>query len=137
MKLSTTFSAIAATLLLTSTATQLLAQSSNTTRPLGNEPGYGRTLAPAERGGMRNRMSQLSELQAAGTLSPQEAAWLTQTHQRQGNALNQRRGGNGGGKGGGQCGGKGNRGGKGGGNGNGPGDGSGPRSTDGTCLLEQ
>ncbi|MHC1767502.1 MAG: hypothetical protein AB9869_25025 [Verrucomicrobiia bacterium] len=74
---------IMAALLLSSSATALLAQDAATpTCPLENELGYGRALTPEQRIAHRAVVQQLvTELQAkreAGTITPDESAWLEQ-----------------------------------------------------------
>ncbi len=132
MKTKTIIKSIAAALLLSGSATVLLAQNAATpTCPFGHEPGYGRSLTPDQRAEHRNAVQQLvAELRAkrdAGTITAEEAAWLEQVERRGGMCINGAP--------------RGPRAGKGQGVGNGAGqckrqglrDGTGPRSADGTC----
>ncbi|MHC1767006.1 MAG: hypothetical protein AB9869_22345 [Verrucomicrobiia bacterium] len=125
---------IVAALLLSSSATGLLAQDAATpTCPLGHEPGYSQTLTPEQRIAHRAVVQKLvTELRAkreAGTINAEELAWLGQFENRGGRCLN-------GGP-------RGPRAGKGQGQGQGAGyghrrglrDGNNPRSVDGTCPL--
>ncbi|MHC1763616.1 MAG: hypothetical protein AB9869_04815 [Verrucomicrobiia bacterium] len=125
---------IVAALLLSSSATALLAQDAATpTCPLGHAPGYGQTLTPEQRAAQRAIVQQLvTELQAkreAGTINAGELAWLAQFENRGGRCINGEP--------------RGPRAGKGPGQGQGAGyghqrgqrDSTGPRSVDGTCPL--
>jgi hypothetical protein len=92
MKATTLVISIMAAMLLSGSATVLLAQNAATpTCPLGQEPGYGRTLTPEQRAEHRAAMQQLvSELRAkrdAGTITAEEAAWLAQVEQRGGKCI--------------------------------------------------
>jgi hypothetical protein len=80
-----------AALLLTGSATVLPAQNATPTCPLGNEPGYGRSLTPEQRVEHRAAMQQwVTELRAkrdAGTITAEESAWLEQVEQRGGKCI--------------------------------------------------
>ncbi|MHC1767425.1 MAG: hypothetical protein AB9869_24625 [Verrucomicrobiia bacterium] len=123
---------IVAALLLSSSATALLAQDAATpTCPLGHEPGYGQTLTPEQRIAHRAVVQQMvTELQAkreAGTINAEELAWLGQFENRGGRCINGEPRGPRAGKGQGQGAGFGHR--------RGLRDGNGPRSVDGTCPM--
>jgi hypothetical protein len=128
MKATTLVKSIVAAMLLSGSATVLLAQTAATpTCPFGHEPGYGRTLTPEQRAVQRAAMQQLvTELRAkrdAGTATTEELAWLAQVEQRGGKCIggpNQGRG-------------KGPRDGTGNQHRRGLRDGTGPRSADGAC----
>jgi len=116
MKTTTIVKSIVAAILLTGSATILMAQAAAApTCPLGHEPGYGRSLTPEQRAVQRAAMQQLAtELRAkrdAGTITAEEAAWLAQVEQRGGKCIN----------------------GAGQGHRRGLRDGTGPRNADGTC----
>lgn len=132
--------AIVAALLLCGSTIILPAQSTTPVCPLGNEPGYGRTLTPEQRAEHRAAMQKLvADLQAkakSGVLTAEEEALLARIEQRGGMCLTGTPRGCGMGKG--QCAGNGAGQGMGMGRGQGMGrglrDGTGPRSADGTCL---
>ncbi len=136
--------AIVAALLLCGSTIILPAQSTTPVCPLGNEPGYGRTLTPEQRAEHRAAMQKLvADLQAkakSGVLTAKEEALLAQIEQRGGMCLTGTP--RGCGMGNGQCAGNGaGRGqgmgmgmGRGQGMGRGLRDGTGPRSADGACL---
>jgi hypothetical protein len=92
MKTTTLVTSIMAAMLLSGSATLLLAQTAATpTCPFGHEPGYGRTLTPEQRAVQRAAMQQLvTELRAkrdAGTATAEELAWLEQVEQRVGKCI--------------------------------------------------
>jgi hypothetical protein len=92
MKATTLVTSIMAAMLLSGSATVLLAQTAATpTCPFGHEPGYGRTLTPEQRAVQRAAMQQLvTELRAkrdAGTITAEESAWLAQVEQRGGKCI--------------------------------------------------
>jgi hypothetical protein len=92
MKATTLVTSIMAAMLLSGSATVLLAQTAATpTCPFGHEPGYGRTLTPEQRAVQRAAMQQLvTELRAkrdAGTATAEELAWLEQVEQRVGKCI--------------------------------------------------
>lgn len=127
---------IVAALLLSGSATALLAQEAATpTCPLGHAPGYGQTLTSEQRIAHRGVVQQMvTELQAkreAGTITAEELIWLGQFENRGGRCTNGQprglRAGKGQGQGQGQGAGFGHR--------RGLRDGTGPRSVDGTCPL--
>ena len=114
--------AIVASLLLCGSTLILPAQSPTAVCPLGNEPGYGRTLTPEQRVEHRAAMQKLvADLQAkakSGGLTAEEEALLDQIEQRGGTCLTGTPRGCGMGQG----------------MDMGLRDGTGPRSADGTCL---
>ncbi len=92
MKTKTIIKSIAAALLLSGSATVLLAQNAATpTCPFGHEPGYGRSLTPEQRAVQRAAVQQLvTELRAkrdAGTIKAEESASLAQVEQRGGRCI--------------------------------------------------
>ena len=126
---------IVAALLLCGSTIILPAQSATAVCPLGNEPGYGRTLTPEQRvehrAAMQKLVAGLYEKEKNGTLTADEEALLAQIKQRGGPCLTGAP--RGGGMGRGWCGGN--------GAGQGQGmrwglrDGTGPCSAAGTCIL--
>jgi hypothetical protein len=126
---------LAAFALLTATSTGLLAQTATPVCPLGNQPGYGRSLTPEQRAehraAMQAHVAEMRQKQADGSITAEEEAWLQQAEQRGGPCIMGTPRGPGGGKGLGA--------GKGKGNGQGQGkraglrDGTGPRCADGVC----
>jgi len=79
-----------AALLLAGSSIMLTAQTAPTQPvcPLGNQPGYGRTLTPeqrmAHRAVVQQYVAELRQKQAKGTLTAEEQAWLKQVEQRGG-----------------------------------------------------
>jgi hypothetical protein len=128
--------AIVAALLLSGSTLILPAQSNTAACPLGNEPGYGRTLTPEQRAEHRAAMQKLvADLQAkakSGVLTAEEEALLAQIEQRGGMCLTGTPRGCGMGQG--RCAGNGAGQGMGMGMRRGLRDGTGPRSLDGTCV---
>jgi hypothetical protein len=128
MKTTNIIKSVVAAVLLSGSATILMAQTAATpTCPFGHEPGYGRSLTPEQRAVQQAAMQQLvTELRAkrdAGTITAEESAWLAQVEQRGGKCIggpNQGRG-------------KGPRDGTGNQHRRGLRDGTGPRNADGTC----
>jgi zinc and cadmium transporter len=92
MKATTLVKSIVAAMLLTGSATVLLAQNAATPScPFGHEPGYGRSLTPEQRAVQQAAMQQLvTELRAkrdAGTITAEESAWLAKVEQRGGKCI--------------------------------------------------
>jgi hypothetical protein len=146
MKMTHITRSIVAAVLLSGSATGLLAQNTaNSPCPFGHEPGYGRNLTPEQRAEHRAAVQQyVAELhpkQANGTMTAEEQAWLKQAQERGGRCITGTPRGPGAGKGlrAGQGAGKGPGAGQGAGKGHRRGlrDGTGPRNGDGTCVLDQ
>ena len=146
MKITHIMKAIVAALLLSGSATVLLAQdAASSPCPFGHEPGYGRSLTPEQRAAhqavVQQYLAALRQKQANGTMTAEEQAWLQQAQERGGRCITGTPRGPGAGKG--------LRAGQGAGKGPGPGqgagqrhrrglrDGTGPRQGDGTCPLGQ
>lgn len=117
--------------LLSGFSTVVQAQNATRTCPLGNEPGYGRTLTAEQRAeqcaAVRQQVAELQQKRTQGTLTADEAAWLQQVGQRCGPCVT------GSPRGRGACLGQGARNGGGQRQRNGLRDGTGPRNADGTC----
>jgi len=145
MKMTHLTRSIVAAVLLSGSATVLLAQNAaNPACPFGHEPGYGRSLTPEQRAAhhavVQQYLTELRQKQANGTLSAEEQAWLKQAEERGGRCITGTPRGPGAGKG--------LRAGQGAGKGPGPGqgagqrhrrglrDGTGPRHGDGTCVVD-
>lgn len=93
MKMTTIIKSIVAAVLLSGSATVLLAQDAAApTCPLGHEPGYGRSLTPEQRAVQRAVVQQMiAELRAkvdAGTITVEEKAWLESVEKRGGMCIN-------------------------------------------------
>jgi hypothetical protein len=133
MKTSMITKSFLAFLLILGATAILPAQSAKPVCPLGNQPGYGRTLTPEQRAQHRTAVQQmvteLRQKQANGTLTAEEKTWLQQVEQRGGMCIN----GTPRGPGAGQGPGAGNCAGACRGQGKGLRDGTGPRSANGTC----
>jgi hypothetical protein len=133
MKTMTIIKSILAAVLLSSSMAILMAQAATPACPLGHEPGYGRTLTPAQKAeqcaAVQQLVAELRQKQAQGTLTAEEQAWLKQVEQRCGQCVNGKGWGSGAAKGQGACGGKGQ------GKGQGLCDGTGPRGGSGNCPL--
>jgi len=146
MKMTHLTRSIVAAVLLSGSATVLLAQNATSSPcPFGHEPGYGRNLTPEQRAAhqavVQQYVAELRQKQANGTMTTEEQAWLKQAEERGGRCINGTPRGPGASKGlrVGQGAGKGPGNGQGAGKGHRRGlrDGSGPRSADGTCPLGQ
>jgi hypothetical protein len=133
MKTTTMFKSLMAAVLLSGSATILMAQTPTPVCPLGHEPGYGRSLTPEQKAAqcaaVQQLVAELRQKQAQGALTAEEQAWLKQVEQRGGQCLTGTPRGPGAGKGQGVGGGTGQ------GKRHGLRDGTGPRSADGTCPL--
>jgi hypothetical protein len=131
MKTTTIIKSIVAAVLLTSSATILIAQTTTPTCPLGHEPGYGRSLSATQKAeqcaAVQQLVAELRQKQAKGTITTEEQVWLKQVEQRGGQCVTGTPRCSGAGKGKGTCGGS--------GKGQGLRDGTGPRSVDGTCPI--
>ncbi len=131
MKKTIILKSIIAAMLLVSSATVLLAQTTTApTCPLGHEPGYGRSLTPEQRTAQRAVVQQLvNELRgkrAAGAITAEELAFLDQIEKRGGMCINGVPRGPGAGRGPANGSGLGQR--------RGLRDGTGPRCANGTCA---
>ena len=133
MNTTTIIKSIVAAVLLSSSATILMAQTGTPACPLGHEPGYGRSLTGAQKAeqcaAVQKMLAELGQKQAKGTLTAEEKAWLQQFEQRGGQCVAVAPKGVGAGKDQGVCSGVGQC------KGQGLCDGTGPRSTDGTCPI--
>jgi Spy/CpxP family protein refolding chaperone len=83
MKMTHITRSIVAAVLLSGSATVLLAQNAaNSPCPFGHEPGYGRTLTPEQRAAhqavVQQYLTELRQKQANGTMTAEEQAWLKQ-----------------------------------------------------------
>jgi hypothetical protein len=86
MKTSTIAKTLLAAVLLSGTGTVLLAQTPAPACPLGQAPGYGRTLDATQRAehraAMETYVAGLRQKEAQGTLTADEQAWLQQAAQQ-------------------------------------------------------
>jgi hypothetical protein len=133
MKTMMIIKSIVAAVLLSSSATMLMAQTATPACPLGHEPGYGRSLTATQKAeqcaAVQQLVAELRQKQAKGTLTAEEQAWLKQVEQRGGQCVTGTPRGPGAGKGQGACSGTGQ------GKGQGLRDGTGPCSAGGTCPI--
>jgi hypothetical protein len=133
MNTKTIIKSIVAAVLLSSSATIIMAQTATPACPLGHAPGYGRSLTVAQKAeqcaAVQKMVAELRQKQAKGSLTAEEQTWLKQVEQRGGRCVTGTPRGPGAGKGQGA--------GRGAGQGRGQGlrDGTGPRGADGTCPL--